>query len=80
NSVIWLIFAAFMFGTGYEKTGLGRRIALILVKKMGHRTLFLGYAVMFSELILAPVTPSNSARGAGIIYPIIRNLPPLYQS
>ncbi|HHW0765072.1 TPA: anion permease, partial [Escherichia coli] len=23
NSVIWLIFAAFMFGTGYEKTGLG---------------------------------------------------------
>lgn len=80
NSVIWLIFAAFMFGTGYEKTGLGRRIALILVKKMGHRTLFLGYAVMLSELILAPVTPSNSARGAGIIYPIIRNLPPLYQS
>ena len=62
NSVIWLIFAAFMFGTGYEKTGLGRRIALMLVKKMGHRTLFLGYAVMFSELILAPVTPSNSAR------------------
>ncbi len=80
NSVIWLIFAAFMFGTGYEKTGLGRRIALILVKKMGHKTLLLGYAIMFSELLLAPVTPSNSARGAGIIYPIIRNLPPLYDS
>ncbi|PWC13599.1 anion permease [Brenneria roseae subsp. americana] len=80
NSVIWLIFAAFMFGTGYEKTGLGRRIALMLVKKMGHKTLFLGYAIMLSELILAPVTPSNSARGAGIIYPIIRNLPPLYDS
>lgn len=80
NSVIWLIFAAFMFGTGYEKTGLGRRIALILVNKMGHKTLFLGYAIMLSELILAPVTPSNSARGAGIIYPIIRNLPPLYDS
>jgi L-tartrate/succinate antiporter len=35
---------------------------------------------MLSELCLAPVTPSNSARGAGIIYPIIRNLPPLYDS
>lgn len=68
-----------MFGTGYEKTGLGRRIALILVKKMGHRTLFLGYAVMFSELI-GTCNTVNSARGAGIIYPIIRNLPPLYQS
>lgn len=80
NSVIWLIFAAFMFGTGYEKSGLGKRIALLLVRKMGHRTLFLGYAIMLSELCLAPVTPSNSARGAGIIYPIIRNLPPLYDS
>lgn len=80
NSVIWLIFAAFMFGTGYEKSGLGKRIALLLVRKMGHRTLFLGYAIMLSELFLAPVTPSNSARGAGIIYPIIRNLPPLYDS
>lgn len=80
NSVIWLIFAAFMFGIGYEKTGLGRRIALMLVKKMGHKTLFLGYAIMLSELVLAPVTPSNTARGAGIIYPIIRNLPPLYDS
>lgn len=80
DSVIWLIFAAFMFGIGYEKTGLGRRIALMLVKRMGHKSLSLGYAIMFSELVLAPVTPSNSARGAGIIYPIIRNLPPLYDS
>lgn len=80
NSVIWLIFAAFMFGLGYEKTGLGRRIALLLVKKMGRNSLSLGYAVMFSELVLAPVTPSNTARGAGIIYPIIKNLPSLYGS
>lgn len=80
NSVIWLIFAAFMFGLGYEKTGLGRRIALLLVKCMGKSALSLGYAVMLSELVLAPVTPSNTARGAGIIYPIIRNLPTLYHS
>jgi L-tartrate/succinate antiporter len=80
NSVIWLIFAAFMFGLGYEKTGLGRRIALVLVNKMGRNSLSLGYAVMLSELVLAPVTPSNTARGAGIIYPIIKNLPSLYGS
>lgn len=41
NSVIWLIFAAFMFGTGYEKTGLGRRIALMLVKRWGTGRYFL---------------------------------------
>src|SRR5664280_3508446 len=31
NGIVWLIFIAYMFGLGYEKTGLGRRIALNLV-------------------------------------------------
>ena len=39
NSTVWLIFGAFMFALGYEKTGLGRRIALLLVKAMGRKTL-----------------------------------------
>jgi L-tartrate/succinate antiporter len=80
NSTVWLAFSAFMFGTAYDRTGLGRRIALSLVKVMGGRTLFLGYAVMLSDVILAPFTPSNTARSAGMIFPIIRNLPPLYDS
>lgn len=80
NSIVWLIFSAFMFALGYEKTGLGRRIALLLVKTMGRRTLTLGYAVACADLVLAPFTPSVTARSAGTIYPIIRNLPPLYQS
>ena len=80
NSTVWLAFSAFMFGTAYDRTGLGRRIALSLVKLMGARTLFLGYAVMLSDVILAPFTPSNTARSAGMIFPIIRSLPPLYDS
>jgi L-tartrate/succinate antiporter len=80
NSVVWLIFGAFMFALGYEKTGLGRRIALWLVKSMGRRTLTLGYAVMIADTILAPFTPSNTARSAGTIYPVLQNLPPLYDS
>ena len=80
NSTVWLSFAAFMFSTGYQKTGLGRRIALLLVRALGGKTLTLGYAVMLADTILAPFTPSNTARSAGSIYPIIRNLPPLYDS
>jgi L-tartrate/succinate antiporter len=80
NATVWLIFAAFMFALGYEKTGLGRRIALLLVKHLGHRTLTLGYGITLADTILAPFTPSNTARSAGTIYPIIRNLPALYQS
>ncbi len=80
NSTVWLIFGAFMFALGYEKTGLGRRIALLLVKAMGRRTLTLGYAVTIADLLLAPFTPSNTARSGGTIYPVIRNLPLLYDS
>jgi len=80
NTPVWLIFGAFMFAMGYDKTGLGRRIALILVKKLGRKTLGLGYAITFSDLILAPFTPSNTARSGGTIFPIIRNLPGLYGS
>lgn len=80
NTTVWLIFAAFMFALGYEKSGLGKRIALQLVKLMGKKTLTLGYAVTIADLIIAPFTPSNTARSGGTIYPVIRNLPELYDS
>jgi L-tartrate/succinate antiporter len=80
NGTVWLIFGAFMFALGYEKTGLGRRIALLLVRAMGRKTLTLGYAVMVADAVLAPFTPSNTARSGGTIFPVIRNLPPLYDS
>ena len=80
NGTVWLIFAAFMIALGYEKTGLGRRIALVLVKLMGRRTLTLGYAIVVADTLLAPFTPSNTARSGGTIYPVIRNLPALYDS
>lgn len=80
NSVIWLIFVAYMFGLGYEKTGLGRRISLNLIKLLGKKTLGIGYAVAFSELLLGPFMPSNTARSGGTIYPIVRNIPEIFDS
>jgi len=80
NDAVWLIFAANMFALGYETTGLGRRIALVLVKRLGQRTLGLGYAIALSDLCLAPVMPSNTARSGGTVYPIVKNIPPLYGS
>ena len=80
NATVWLIFSAFMFALGYDKTGLGRRLALLLVRKMGGHTLTLGYAVALADLLLAPFTPSNTARSGGTIYPLIRHLPLLYDS
>lgn len=80
SATVWLVFSAFMFALGYEKTGLGRRIALVLVRAMGRNTVSLGYAATITDAVLAPFTPSNTARSAGTIFPIVRNLPPLYDS
>lgn len=80
DGTVWLIFIAFMFALGYEKTGLGKRIALALIKVLGKRTLGLGYAVALADLVLAPFTPSNTARSGGTIFPIIKNIPALYGS
>ena len=80
NATVWLIFSTFMLALGYQKTGLGRRLGLLLVKKLGSRTLGLGYAIALADLLLAPFTPSNTARSAGTIFPIIRSIPGLYGS
>ena len=80
NSIIWLIFAAFMFAMGYQKTGLGKRISLIMVKYMGKSSLGLGYAVAFADLVLAPFMPSNTARSGGTIFPIAINIPQIFNS
>jgi L-tartrate/succinate antiporter len=74
------MFVVLMLALGYQKTGLGHRIALRLVERLGGRTLGLGYAVACADLVLAPLTPSNTARAGGILFPIIRAIPTLYGS
>src|SRR6201991_3759343 len=80
ENTVWLIVGAFVFSIGYRKSGLGRRLALLLVRGLGRRTIGLGYAVAFSDLVLAPATPSNTARSGGTIYPIVSNIPRIYGS
>ena len=80
DRTVWLIFGAMVLSIGYGKTGLGRRIALGLVKLLGRRTLGLGYAIALADLVLAPGTPSNTGRSAGIIFPVVRGIPALYGS
>ena len=74
NTTIWLIVSAFIFAQGFIKTGLGRRIAYIIMKSIGDSSLKLGYALAMSDLIVAPATPSNTARAGGIMFPIVRSL------
>lgn len=74
NDLIWLIGVAVMISISLKKTGLGARIGYFLISLFGKRTLGIAYALSFAETILAPVTPSNTARGGGIIHPIMRSI------
>ena len=71
---IWLIVMAFFISRGFIKTGLGRRIALIFVRAFGKKTLGLAYALSAVDLVVAPGTPSNTARAGGVMFPIIKSL------
>ncbi len=73
KSVVWLVIAAFMIAKVIIDSNLGRRIALLLIKQFGQNTLCLAYAISFSELLFGPFVASNTARGGGIMSPIVNN-------
>ncbi len=80
NTTIWLIVAAFFISRGFIKTGLGERIAYYFMSILGKRTLGLAYGLIGTDLVLAPAIPSNTARGGGIVYPVLRSLAKAYGS
>lgn len=74
NGTMWLIVSAFLFARGFIKSGLGRRIAFVIIKLIGKSSLTLGYAITISDFVISPATPSSAARAGGIIFPIIKSL------
>ena len=80
NPLIWLIGVSIMISRGLLKTGLGARIGYVFIAIFGKKTLGIGYSLAFSELILAPVTPSNTARGGAIMHPIMRAIADSFDS
>ncbi|ASK28099.1 DASS family sodium-coupled anion symporter [Neisseria chenwenguii] len=80
SPLIWLIGVAIMISRGILKTGLGARIGFLFISMFGKKTLGIGYSLALSELLLAPVTPSNTARGGGIIHPVMKAIASSYDS
>ncbi len=74
DSTTWLVVAAFLIAGAVVRSGLGKRLALSLISKLGGTTLGLGYAIAAAELLLGPFVPSNTARGGGIMAPIVNSL------
>ena len=80
NPLIWLIVVAILISRGLKKTGLGNRIGMLFIALMGKRTIGIGYGLAICELVLAPFTPSNTARGGGIVHPIMKSIANAFDS
>lgn len=80
DPVVWLVLAAFFLSSGMIKTGLGRRIALLLIRAIGRKTIGLGYALVTTDFVLASMIPSNAARNGGVILPIAVSVCETYNS
>jgi divalent anion:Na+ symporter, DASS family len=74
NNIVWLVFSAFLFAHAVTRTQLGLRIAYFFISRFARTPLMLGYSVALTDLILAPVVPSDTARGGAIISPVVRGL------
>jgi len=74
SNVVWLIVLAFFLALGFKVTGLGTRLAYFFISLLGKSTLGLSYGFVLTELFLSPFVPSNTARGAGIVFPVVSSL------
>ena len=74
NPTVWLIFTAFLFSRAVTITGFGMRVAYGFIRRFGHSSLTLSYSIAASDLVLAPFIPSDTARGGGIICPVVHSI------
>jgi DASS family divalent anion:Na+ symporter len=74
NATVWLIFTAFLFARAVTQTGFGRRVGYFFIRQFARTPLSLGYSLAAADLALAPFIPSDTARGGGIVFPVVRNV------
>ena len=80
DPIVWLVLCAFFISRGIVKTGLGRRIALLFIRAIGHRSIGLAYALVGTDALLASLVPSNGARAGGVVFPVAKSLAEAYES
>jgi DASS family divalent anion:Na+ symporter len=70
NASVLLVVIAFIVAQAVVKSGLGRRISLLMVSRFGGSSLGLAYSIVLTDAVIAPGFPSNTARG-GVLFPIV---------
>ena len=77
---VWLVFAAMVMARVLLETGAAHRIALLFVRKFGHRSIGISYALMLSDITLAGGVPSVTARCGSMVMPVGKAIAELFES
>jgi DASS family divalent anion:Na+ symporter len=74
NVTVWLVFTAFLFARAVTATGFGTRVGFLFIRRFARTPLSLGYSLAAADFFLAPFIPSDTARGGGIVFPVVRSV------
>ncbi len=74
NVTVWLVFSAFLFARAVTVTGFGHRVGYLFIQRFARTPLSLGYSLAAADFVLAPFIPSDTARGGGIVFPVVRGV------
>lgn len=70
---LWLLVTGFIISIAMVNTGVARRVALQMMRLFGKTPMGATLAPMIANLIIAPLTPSNTARTAAML-PIVEGV------
>lgn len=76
---LWLLITGFIISIAMTRTGVARRIALHIMRSLGRTPAGAIGASMLANFIIAPLTPSNTARTAAML-PIIEGIADAYDA
>ena len=76
---LWLLLTGFVISIAMTKTGVAKRVALVIMKLLGKTPAGAIGASMLANFVVAPLTPSNTARTAAML-PIMEGIATAYNA
>ncbi|HIU16824.1 MAG TPA: DASS family sodium-coupled anion symporter [Candidatus Avidesulfovibrio excrementigallinarum] len=75
---LWMLVTGFIISIAMTETGMARRVALNMMRLLGKTPTGAILAPMFANLLISPLTPSNTARTAAML-PIVEGVAQAYR-
>lgn len=79
SASLWLLITGFVISIAMTRTGVAKRIALLIMKGLGRTPAGAIGASMLANFVIAPLTPSNTARTAAML-PIVEGIAEAYKA